>query len=111
VKHKARNMKLTAGLLSALLAGWLLAGCSQTAAPGPNIVQRVEGEKPASSPPSGFLGNDYSLLQPGAPGSEQQAMLAYTNTSSNFASYSKIMIAPVTSRPSREVSNAAGCKP
>jgi hypothetical protein len=94
--HKGKNMKLATGLLSVMLAGWLLAGCAQTAAPAPNIIQRVEGEKPAAPPPSGFLGNDYSLLQPGAAGSGQQAMLAYTNTSSNFASYSKIMIAPVT---------------
>jgi hypothetical protein len=96
MNHRSRNMKLATGLASGLLAGWLLAGCAQTAAPAPNIVQRVEGEKPAAPPPSGFLGSDYSLLQPGAPGSGQQAMLAYTNTSVNLTSYSKIMIAPVT---------------
>jgi hypothetical protein len=73
-----------------------LASCSQTAAPGPNIVQRVEGEKPAAPPPTGFLGKDYSLLQSGAPGPGQEAMLAYTDSSANFASYCKIMIAPVT---------------
>jgi hypothetical protein len=96
MNHRSRNVKLASGLLSAMFAGWLLAGCAQTAAPAPNIIQRVEGEKPAAPPPSGFLGSDYSLLQPGAAGSEQQAMLAYTNTSANFTSYSKIMIAPVT---------------
>jgi Protein of unknown function (DUF3313) len=96
VNHKTKQMKLTGGLLSFILAGWLLAGCSQTAAPAPNIVQRVEGEKPAAPPPSGFLGSDYSLLQPDAPGSGQEAMLAYTNTSANFTLYSQIMIAPVT---------------
>lgn len=96
MNHKSASMKLATGLLSVMLAGWLLAGCAQTAAPGPSIAQRVEGEKPAAPPPSGFLGNDYSLLQPGAPGSGQQAMLAYTNTNANFTSYNKIMIAPVT---------------
>ncbi|HVN90392.1 MAG TPA: DUF3313 domain-containing protein [Candidatus Binataceae bacterium] len=88
--------KLLTGLLSATLAGWLLMGCSQTTAPAPNIVQRVEGETPAPPPPSGFLGSDYALLKPPAEGSDQKAMLVYTDASASFASYSKIMIAPVT---------------
>ena len=96
MNHSNRSMKLAIGLLSATLVGWLLAGCAQTAAPAPNIIQRAQGETPAPPPPSGFLGSDYSLLQPGAPGSGQQAMLAYTNPNANFTSYSKIMIAPVT---------------
>lgn len=93
--RKRRSMKASVGLLSALV-GLSLAACSQTAAPEPSIVQRAEGEKPATPPPSGFLGSDYSLLQPAAAGSGQQAMLAYTNTAVNFASYNKVMIAPVT---------------
>jgi len=36
------------------------------------------------------------MLKPGAPGSGQEAMLAYTNMSANFTSYNKIIIAPVT---------------
>lgn len=92
----SRNSRFLAVCVSAMLAGSLLAGCSQTGSQSPNIVQRVEGEKPAAPPPSGFLGNDYSLLQPGAPGSGQEAALAYTSTSANFTSYSKIIIAPVT---------------
>lgn len=96
MNHKSRDMKRAMGLLSALVAGLFLAGCSQTAAPEPNVIQRAQGETAAPPPPSGFLGNDYSLLQSGAPGSGQQAMLAYTNPSANFTSYSKIMIAPVT---------------
>jgi Protein of unknown function (DUF3313) len=94
--HKSSYMKLASGLISVGLAGWLLAGCSQTAAPQPNIIQRAEGETVAPPPPSGFLGSDYSLLQPPAPGSGQQAMLAYINPNANFASYNKIMVAPVT---------------
>ncbi len=56
----------------------------------------MEGEKPATPPPTGFLGKDYSLLKAGAPGSGQEAMLAYTDADANFTSYNKIMIAPVT---------------
>jgi len=89
-------LRFATGFASAMLAGGLLAGCAQTAAPGPNIIQRAQGETPAPPPPSGFLGSDYSLLQPGAPGSGQEAMLAYTNPNGNFGSYNKIMIAPVT---------------
>lgn len=81
---------------TAIMLAAVIAGCSQTAAPGQNIAQRVEGEKPAAPPPSGFLGSDYSLLKPGVPGSGQEATLAYTNTATNFASYKKVMIAPVT---------------
>jgi len=93
---KSRNMKAATGLLSALLAGFLLAGCSQTAAPQPNIIQRAQGETPAPPPSTGFLGNDYSLLTPPAEGTDQKAMLRYLNPSATWNSYNKIMIAPVT---------------
>jgi hypothetical protein len=96
MNYKFSYMKAATCLASAILAGLMLAACSQTAAPGPNIVQRVEGEKPAPPPATGFLGSDYSLLQSANPGSGQKAMLAYTNSSANFASYNKVMIAPVT---------------
>ncbi|MGC1676854.1 MAG: DUF3313 domain-containing protein [Candidatus Binataceae bacterium] len=89
-------MKRTIGLLSVLVAGLLMAGCSQTAAPQPNIIQRATGETPAAPAPSGFLGNDYSLLTPPAEGSDQKAMLRYVNPSAGWGSYNKIMIAPVT---------------
>jgi hypothetical protein len=79
-----------------MLAGWLFVACSQTAAAGPNIVQRVEGEQPAPPPPTGFLGKDYSLLQPASANPGQKAELAYTNPNANFASYNQVMIAPVT---------------
>jgi hypothetical protein len=94
--RKSRNIKSAAGLLSVLLGGLLLAGCAQTAAPEPNIIQRATGETAAPPPPTGFLGNDYSLLTPPAAGSDQQAMLRYVNPSANWSSYNKIMIAPVT---------------
>jgi hypothetical protein len=82
--------------MSLALAGALLAGCSQTAAPAPSIVQRVQGETPAPPPPTGFLGNDYSLMTPPAEGSDQKAMLRYLNPNVNWGSYTKIMVAPVT---------------
>ena len=94
--HRSRSMKLATGLLSATLAGWLLASCSQTAAPQPNIIQRVQGETPAPPPPSGFLGSDYSLLTPPAEGTDQKAMLRYVNPNTTWSTYNKIMIAPVT---------------
>ena len=79
-----------------LLAGLAIPACSQTAAPTPNIVERAKGETPVSPPPSGFLGNDFSLLQPQSVNPEQKAPLAYTSPNANFASYTKIMIAPAT---------------
>jgi len=100
-------MKLATGLLSATLAGWLLAGCAQTAAPAPNIVERVQGTTPAPPPSSGFLGDDYALLKPGAPGSGQEAQLAYFDPSANFTSYSQIMIAPVTFWGSKDTTLSA----
>ncbi len=96
MNDKVSYMKIASGLAFAILAGWLLAACSQTAAPEPNALQRAEGATPAGPAPSGFLGSDYSLLQPPAEGSGQKAMLAYTNPNGNFSSYNKIMIAPVT---------------
>lgn len=94
--QKRENMKSTIRLLSVLVAGLLLAGCSQTAAPEPSVIQRATGETPAPPPPTGFLGNDYSLLTPPAEGSDQKAMLRYVNPSANWGGYNKIMIAPVT---------------
>jgi hypothetical protein len=98
MSHKISYVKAAAGLCSAALAGWLLAACSQTAGPGQNIVERVEGEQPAPPPPTGFLGSDYSLLQTPSSGSVpgQKAMLAYVNPNANFSQYNQVMIAPVT---------------
>jgi hypothetical protein len=98
MSHKISYTKVVAGLCSAILAGWLLAACSQSAAPGPNIIQRVEGEQAAPPPPTGFLGSDYSLMQPPSSGSVpgQTAMLAYINPNASFSQYNQVMIAPVT---------------
>ena len=94
--YGSKVSKLLTGLAGATLIASLLAGCSQTAAPEPNIIQRAQGETVAPPPPSGFLGSDYSLMKPPAEGSGQKAMLVYTDMNANFTSYSKIMIAPVT---------------
>jgi hypothetical protein len=90
------NTKSAIGLSAVLLAGLLLVGCSQTAAPEPSVIQRATGEKEAAPAPSGFLGNDYSLLTPPAEGGDQKAMLRYVNPNTIWSSYNKIMIAPVT---------------
>ncbi len=89
-------MKAAATLISTALLAFLLAGCSQTAAPAPNIIERAQGETAAPPPPTGFLGNDYSLMTPPAEGSDQKAMLRYVNPNVNWGSYNQIMIAPVT---------------
>ncbi len=94
--HATKVGQLMTGLIAASMLAALLAGCSQTAAPEPNAIQRAQGETVAAPPPSGFLGSDYALLKPGAQGSGQQALLAYTNMTANFTSYNKVMIAPVT---------------
>jgi hypothetical protein len=94
--NRSEVSKIVAGALAATLLGAMLTGCSQTAAPEPNLIQRAEGQTPAPPPPSGFLGSDYSLLAAPAGDSGQKAMLVYTNMNANFTSYNKIMIAPVT---------------
>jgi hypothetical protein len=93
---KSTNIKTKIGIAGALFAGLLMAGCAATSAPAPTIIQRVQGETPAPPPPTGFLGKDYGLLKPGAEGSGQAAMLAYTNPSANFTSYNAVIISPVT---------------
>src|SRR5271155_2032291 len=96
MNRDSRNSKLLMGLGAAMIAALLLSGCAQTVAPAPNIIQRASGETPAAPPPTGFLGNDYSLLTPPTAGSDQNAALRYVNPNANWASYNKIMIAPVT---------------
>jgi Protein of unknown function (DUF3313) len=96
MNHKKKRTKVAIGLLSVMLAGWLVAGCSQTVAPSPNIFQRAHGETPARPPPTGFLGNDYSLLTPPTERSDQQEMLRYSNTNINWSNYNAIIIAPVS---------------
>jgi hypothetical protein len=71
----------------------LLAGCSQTVAPSPNVVERMEGETTPATPQGiGFL-KDYSLLKPGKEG---QAEWLYVNPRAQWANYSKVIIDPVT---------------
>src|SRR5277367_325194 len=96
MKQEGKHTKIATGVLSVFLAGLILPGCAQTVAPGPDIIQRAQGETPAPPPPTGFLGIDYSLLTPPPAGSDQQALLRYVSPNANWGSYSKIMIAPVT---------------
>jgi len=95
MRHRTNGKRQMGFLLIALTAS-LMAACAQTTAPEPNIIQRVGGETPAPPSPSGFLGSDYSLMQPAGEGSDQKAMLRYISPSANWSSYNKIMIAPVT---------------
>src|SRR6266481_4007990 len=94
MNHKKKT--IATSLLSVMLAGWLLTGCSETVAPSPNIFQRAQGATAAPPPPSGFLGNDYSLLTPPTKGSDQQEMLRYRNANINSSIYNAVIIAPVT---------------
>jgi Protein of unknown function (DUF3313) len=96
MNHRTIGLKFAAGLLSVTWVVLFVAGCSQTAAPSPSIIQRVQGETPPPPPPSGFLGSDYSLLTPPTEGTDQKAMLRYVNPSVNWSSYTKVIIAPVT---------------
>ncbi len=94
--HGTRVSQILTGIMSATLLAALLAGCSQTAAPEPTIIQRAQGETVAAPAPTGFLGSDYSLMTAPAEGSDQMAMLRYVNPSAKWSTYNKIMIAPVT---------------
>src|SRR5260370_13444802 len=84
------------GIFGGIALATLAAACSQTAAPAPNIVERAQGETPAPPPPSGFLGKDYSLLQPAGEGSDQQAQLRYIAPNVQWSKYNKVMVLPVT---------------
>ena len=64
----SRSMKPATSLLSVLLAGFLLAGCSQTAAPEPNPVAQAQSEQ-APTPPSAPL---IQPSQPAAPGGQYE---------------------------------------
>jgi hypothetical protein len=96
MKVKKSAKRLASGILCAAAFAALVAGCSQTAAPAPSIVERAQGETPAPPPPSGFLGKDYSLLQPAGAGSDQQAQLRYIAPNVQWSKYTKIMVLPVT---------------
>jgi Protein of unknown function (DUF3313) len=69
----------------------MLAGCSATVAPSPNVIQRVSGEAPAPHG-SGFLG-DYSQLKPGT---GEQPQWVYNNPQADWTKYTKVMLDPVT---------------
>jgi len=62
MNFNSRSMKQATSLLSVLLAGILLAGCSQTAALEPNQVAQTQGEQPAAPPPPSA-----PLIQPPQP--------------------------------------------
>lgn len=65
MKFNSRSMKRATGLLSVLLTGFLLAGCSQTAAPEPNQVAQTQSEQPAAPPPPMASVQPSQLAAPG----------------------------------------------
>ncbi len=75
-----------------LLASGLLSGCAATTEPGPTVVQRMEGTKPALPANTAFLASDYALLKPGKEG---QVALVYFNPNVRWSSYSKVLLEPV----------------
>lgn len=87
-----KNRWLSVVSALALTALGLLAACSETSKPGPNVMQRMEGETPAAPTANGFLGSDYSLLKPGQ---SDQAALGYVNPNARWSNYDKIMLEPV----------------
>lgn len=75
-----------------LLVGAVLAGCAATTEQGPNVMQRVEGSKPAPPGRTGFLGPYYDLMQPGKDG---QVALVYFRPNTQWSRYTKVLIEPV----------------
>ena len=70
----------------------LVTGCAQTVQSQPSAIEKAMGENPPLSAPAGFLGKDYSLLQPGKEG---QAALIYVNPNARWGQYDKILLEPV----------------
>lgn len=73
-----------------VMAG-LMTSCSQTVESKPAVVEQVESGQ-ASPAISGFFGDSYSLLQPGAEG---QAAMVYINPNVQWSQYTKILLEPV----------------
>ena len=71
----------------AVSVSFLIAACSETVQ-GSTSPFRSDAPPPA---PTGFLGNDYSLLKPGEKG---QALLVYLNPDAQWSQYNKILLEP-----------------
>jgi hypothetical protein len=93
---KSRAEKISVSRAVAAAAGLavlvLLSGCAKTVQSEPSLIGKAMGEQAPVPPPSGFLGSDYSLMQPGKEG---QALLLYINPTVTWSSYNKVMIEPV----------------
>ncbi len=93
---KSRSEKTSVSHSIAAAAGLallvFLSGCAQTVQSQPSMIGKAMGEQAPVLPPSGFLGGDYSLMQPGKEG---QALLIYVNPNVTWSSYNKVMIEPV----------------
>jgi Protein of unknown function (DUF3313) len=79
-------------IASAFVMAGVIFGCSETSKPGPDVIQRIEGQSTVVPAATGFLGSDYSLLKPGQ---ADQAALVYINPNVQWSQYDKIMLEPV----------------
>jgi Protein of unknown function (DUF3313) len=79
-------------IASAFVTAGVIFGCSETSKPGPDVIQRIEGQSTVVPAATGFLGSDYSLLKPGL---ADQAALVYINPNVQWSQYDKIMLEPV----------------
>jgi hypothetical protein len=86
------SSSLHLGLLTAAgLMSVLTIGCSQTVESKHAVVEPMQSGN-VSPVVSGFFGNSYTLLQPGAEG---QSAMVYVNPSVQWSEYTKIMLEPV----------------
>ena len=70
----------------------LVPGCSTTVESQPAAVQSVESGGTLPSDITGFFGADAAKLQPGGKG---RAALVWVNPSTNWSTYTKILVEPV----------------
>src|SRR5262249_50290608 len=68
----------------------MIAGCSQTVAEKPAMVQQIESGQTSAA--NGFFGDKISLLKPGKEG---EAAMLYIDPSVDWKKYDKIMLEPV----------------
>ena len=89
--HRSNKLNTSLILLTLAIAAWS-SGCAKTVQSEPSVLEKAMGEHAPVPAATGFLGSDYSLLQPGKEG---QALLIYVNPTVKWNSYTKIMIEPV----------------
>jgi hypothetical protein len=89
---KLPSVSIGLALAAGLTLTVLLSGCASTVQSQPSLIGKAMGEQAPVPAPTGFLGSDYSLLQPGKEG---QALLLYVNPTVTWSNYTHVMIEPV----------------